>query len=266
MSESPRPRALVTGASAGLGRGYARALAAEHYDLVLVARTEERLRELAAQLSTAHGISAEVVVADLATEAGIAAVAEVIRSTRIDVLIGNAGYGLKEGLLDSDPEALAAQDRVLSTAVRELALAAVPGMRARGRGGIITVSSLAAVTTMGQYAASKAAALVFTEALAGELRDEPVTVTAVLPGFVRTEFHDRLGARRPGPGWMWLDIDEVVDVSLRDARAGKVVSIPGIHYRLAANAARLVPRRLIRWGSAGFAFDRQRGEGGARGA
>ena len=155
---------------------------------------------------------------------------------------------------------------MLSTAVRELALAAVPGMRARGRGGIITVSSLAAVTTMGQYAASKAAALVFTEALAGELRDEPVTVTAVLPGFVRTEFHDRLGARRPGPGWMWLDIDEVVDVSLRDARAGKVVSIPGIHYRLAANAARLVPRRLIRWGSAGFAFDRQRGEGGARGA
>jgi len=259
---SARPRALVTGASAGLGRGYALALAAEGYDLVLVARSAERLQTVAAEAESAHGIRAEVVPADLSRPEDIGRLVDLISAQRIDVLVNNAGYGLLEGLLDSDPAEVAALDMVLSTAVRELSLAAAVGMRARGRGGILTVSSLAALTTMGQYAASKASSLVFTEALAGELRDTPVTVTAVLPGFVLTEFHERLGARRPGPRWIWLSIDDVVRTSLRDARRGRVVSIPGAHYALAARFARLVPRGLIRRGSAGFAFDRQHDRGG----
>jgi short-subunit dehydrogenase len=253
-----RPRALITGASSGLGRGYARTLAAEGYDLVLVARNEERLRELSAQLSDSHGTRAEVVPADLSTREGIDAVREVIETEAVDVLINNAGYGLRGSLLDTELTELDDQDRVLSGAVRELSLLAAKRMDERGRGGIVNVSSLAAVTTMGQYAASKAEALVFTEALAGELQGSPVTVTAVLPGFIRTEFHDRLGVERFGPKWIWLSVDQVVRESLRDARSGKVVSVPGRAYSLAAFVAPMVPRPLMRWGSRGFSFTRRR--------
>ncbi|MCS4594404.1 SDR family NAD(P)-dependent oxidoreductase [Brevibacterium sediminis] len=255
---NPRPRALITGASSGLGRGYARTLAAEGYDLVLVARDEDRLNQLAEQLRTTQNIHAEAAVADLSTRDGIDAVNEIIATQPIDVPINNAGFGLSGTLLGTDAAELEVLDRVLAGAVRELSLAAARCMRARGRGGIINVSSLAAVTTMGQYAASKASTLVFTEALAGELRGDPVTVTAVLPGFIRTEFHSRLGVERPGPGLIWLSVDQVVRESLRDARAGKVVSVPGWGYRIAALVAPVVPRPLMRWGSAGFSFARTR--------
>ncbi|WP_231443405.1 SDR family NAD(P)-dependent oxidoreductase [Brevibacterium zhoupengii] len=252
-----RPRALVTGASSGLGRGYARALAADHYDLVLVARDETRLRELATSIETEHGTHAEVVVADLSTRSGIDVVRAVVETSRIDLLINNAGYGLRQGLLESEATELEDQDMVLTGAVRELSLAAVKQMRERGRGGLINVSSMAALTTMGQYAASKMSTLVFTEALAGELRESPVTVTVVLPGFIRTRFHERLGVDRPGPGWIWLSVRQVVAASLRDARRGKVVSIPGVSYGVAARIARFVPRSLVRWGSRGFSLSRR---------
>ncbi|HJA60039.1 MAG TPA: SDR family NAD(P)-dependent oxidoreductase [Candidatus Brevibacterium intestinavium] len=256
---APGPRALITGASSGLGRGYARTLASQGYDLVLVARDETRLRELAERLRTTRDTRVEVVAADLSTPDGIDAIRQVIDSETVDVLINNAGYGLRGRLLETDIAELNDQDRVLTGAVRELSLAAARRMDARGRGGIVNVSSLAAVTTMGQYAASKASTLVFTEALAGELRGSPVTVTAVLPGFVRTEFHDRLGVDRPGPAGIWLSVDQVVEQSLRDARAGRVVSVPGRMYSLVALAAPLVPRPLMRWGSSGFSFARERG-------
>lgn len=252
-----RPRALITGASSGLGRGYAHHLGADGYDLVLVARSEERLRELAERLESEHRIRAEAVVADLSTRAGIDAIVTVIDGSRVDVLINNAGYGLRHGLLDSTREELHEQETVLVDAVRELSLAAAKRMRERGRGGIVNVSSMAAVTTMGLYAAAKMSTLVFTEALAGEMRETPVTVTAVLPGFVKTEFHQRLGVERNGPEWIWLSVRQVVAESLRDARQGRTVSIPGIAYSLAARAVPFVPRRLIRRASARFAFGRR---------
>lgn len=252
-----RPRALITGASSGLGRGYAHNLAADGYDLVLAARSEDRLRDLADRLEADHRIRAEVVVADLATRAGIDAIVAVIAGSRIDVLINNAGYGLRYGLLDSTPEELDDQDTVLVGAVRALSLAAAKRMVERGRGGIVNVSSMAAVTTMGLYAAAKMSTLVFTEALAGELRGTPVTVTAVLPGFIKTEFHERLGVERVGPEWIWLSVRQVVTESLRDARRGRTVSIPGLGYSLAARVVPFVPRRLMRRASAGFSFARQ---------
>lgn len=256
-SPPSRPRALITGAGAGLGRGYARSLAADAYDLVLVGRNETRLQDLARRLEAEFSIRAETIPADLSTAEGIGAVREVIETSRVDLLINNAGYGLRHGLLDSDPAELAQLDTVLTGAVRELSLAAAKEMRARGRGGIVNVSSLAALTTMGQYAASKSSTLVFTEALAGELRDTPVTVTAVLPGFIRTEFHSRLGVDRPGPGWIWLDVPQVVSASLTDARRGRIVSIPGWQYSIAARLARVLPRSLVRWGSEKFSFERK---------
>lgn len=252
-----RPRALVTGASSGLGLAYCRQLATEQYDLVLVARHEERLAEVAMRLETDHGIRAEACAADLTTPEGIDGVCSVIGSSQIDLLINNAGYGLKGGLLKTDLRLLEAQDVVLSGAVRELSLAAAKRMQSRGRGGIVNISSMAALTTMGQYAASKAATMVFTEALAGELADSPITVTVVLPGFVRTEFHQRLGVRRAGPGWIWLDAERVVATSLKDARAGKVVSIPGWQYSAASLCLPFIPRPLIRRASRGFSFRRR---------
>lgn len=252
-----RPRALITGASSGLGRGYALSLADEGYDLVLVARDEVRLQELATSIETENGTRAEVVLADLSTRSGIDTVRTVLEASTIDLLINNAGYGLKQGLLESETSELDDQDMVLTGAVRELSLAAVRQMRARGRGGLINVSSMAALTTMGQYAASKMSTLVFTEALAGELRGTPVTVTVVLPGFIRTRFHERLGVDRPGPGWIWLSVQQVVTASLRDARQGKLVSIPGVSYKVAARIARFAPRPLVRWGSAGFSLSRR---------
>lgn len=252
-----RPRALITGASSGLGRGYALRLATEGYDLLLVARNEPRLTELASRIESEHGKRAEVVVADLSTRSGIDAVVAIIVKSRVDLLINNAGYGLKRGLLDSELSELEDQDMVLTGAVRELSLAAAKQMWARGRGGLINVSSMAALTTMGQYAASKMSTLIFTEALAGELRESPVTVTAVLPGFIRTRFHDRLGVDRPGPGWIWLSVEQVVAASLRDARRGMVVSVPGASYAMAARIAPFVPRGLVRWASNGFSLTRR---------
>src|SRR5699024_8151186 len=155
-------------------------------------------------------------------------------------------YGRRGRLLETDIADLNDQERELTGAVRELSLAAARRMYARGRGGIVNVWSMTAVTTVGQYADSKASTLVFTDALARELRGSPVTVTAVLPGFVRTEFHDRLGVDRPGPAGIWLSVDQVVEQSLRDARAGRVVSVPGRMYSLVALAAPLVPRPLMR--------------------
>lgn len=252
-----RPRALITGASSGLGRGYALRLAADGYDLVLVARNKLRLAESAARIEAEHRIRAEVVVADLSTRVGIDVVRTIIEEGQVDLLINNAGYGLKQGLLDSELSELEDQDMVLAGAVRELSLVAAKCMRVRGRGGLINVSSMAALSTMGQYAASKMSTLVFTEALAGELRGSPVTVTAVLPGFIRTRFHERLGVDRPGPGWIWLSVEQVVAASLRDARRGRVVSIPGASYAAAARIAPFVPRGLVRWASSGFSLTRR---------
>ena len=252
--------AVITGASSGLGVELLRAaveLCPDIDTFWLIARRRERLEALAAQFP---GKTLRPVPLDLTDLSAVRTLERLLEKEKpaLSLLINNAGFGLRGTLLDTDIAELDEQDRVLTGAVRELSLAAARRMRARGRGGIINVSSLAAVTTMGQYAASKASTLVFTEALAGELRGSPVTVTAVLPGFIRTEFHSRLGVERPGPGLIWLSVDQVVRESLRDARAGKVVSVPGWGYRLAALVAPVVPRPLMRWGSTGFSFARTR--------
>ncbi|MYM18766.1 SDR family NAD(P)-dependent oxidoreductase [Brevibacterium sp. 5221] len=251
------PRALITGSTSGIGAAFAAQLAQEGYDLVLVARGAQRLEAQAAQLRERWGIGASAVPADLATEAGIAAVAEVIDAERIDVLVNNAGYGLASSALETPVAELAAMSTVLLRAVQVLSWHAARRMLDRGRGGIVTVTSLAALTTMGEYAADKAAATVFTESLAAELAGTPVTATAVLPGFVATQFHAAMGAQRPAfPRLAWLRPEQVAREALAAARRGAVTCVPGAQYRVLAAVAPLVPRPLVRWASAGFGFDR----------
>lgn len=247
------PVALVTGATSGIGLEFARALAADGYHLVLVARTLPRLEETADLLEDEFGVPVRVLSADLASEQGIATVVAFIGHERVDVVVNNAGYGLPYSALRSDPAELAALDRVLNVAVQQISWHAAQRMLERGRGGIITVSSMAALTTMGAYAAAKSAAMVFTENLAGELAGTPVTATAVLPGYVHTEFHDRMRVDMSKlPSVAWVDARTVAREGLADARAGKAVSVPGLQYKIAYLIAQTAPRPLIRGVSSGF--------------
>lgn len=256
---TPVPVALVTGATSGIGLEFARALAADGYHLVLVARTLARLEETAEVLEDEYGVPVRVLTADLATESGIGTVTGFLDRERVDVVVNNAGYGLKSSVLRTDPVDLAALDRVLNSAVQQISWHAAHRMVERGRGGIVNVVSMAALTTMGAYAAAKSAALVFTENLAAELADTPVTATAVLPGFVRTEFHDRMRVDMSTmPTIAWVAAHQVAREGLADARAGKAVSVPGLQYKLAYLLAQSAPRPLLRGLSNGFRFRRLR--------
>jgi short-subunit dehydrogenase len=238
------PIALVTGATAGLGLEFARQLAARGDAVVLVARTETRLREVAAELESAHGIMTEVLVADLADRADVDRVTE--RARTVDTVVNNAGFGLRQRFLDNDLAVEEEMFEVLCRAVLVICHAAGRAMKERGRGQIINVSSVAGWLASGSYSAAKSWVTVFSESLSGELAPSGVTVTAVCPGFVRTEFHQRAGIGTEAiPAPVWLDARRVVRTCLRDAEKGKVISVPGLLYKGIVLAARLAPRRLL---------------------
>lgn len=247
------PTALVTGATAGLGLEFVRQLATRGHSLVLVARTETRLREVAAEFA-ADGVATEVLVADLARRDDVDRVAA--RASSVDVLVNNAGFGLRERFLDNDLAAEEEMFEVLCRSVLVLCHAAGRGMKERGGGRIINVSSVAGWLPTGSYSAAKAWVTTFSEALAGELAPSGVSVTALCPGPVRTEFHERAGIPADAvPNRAWLDARQVVRTCLRDAERGKVLSIPGL-YKGVVVAARLAPRRLL--GRGGTAVARAR--------
>lgn len=246
------PTALVTGATAGLGAEFARQLAADGYDLVLVARTRERLERARIELSAAHGVSVEAICADLSTGEGCAAVAERIEDAEqpVDVLVNNAGFGMYKVFGRAD---LAAEQRQLDLNVRAvlwLSYAAVRSMTGRHSGRIINVSSVAGFVPRGSnatYAAGKAWVTMFSESLSVQLRGSGVTVTAICPGFTRTEFHERARADMSHvPERMWLNAADVVAEGLADAFKGKPVSVPSRLYRRLLLVVRLAPRPLVR--------------------
>lgn len=250
---SSMTRALITGGTSGIGLAFAKVLASDGFDLVVVARTERTLEETKSILAGEYGVSVETVIADLSNRDDVGAVAERIARGDLDVLVNNAGYGVHGAFLDSDVDVLEAQNDILTGTVMVLSHAAGRAMRSRGNGMIINVSSVAGYTTMGLYAAAKSWTTVFSEALATELRGTGVSVTAVLPGFVHSDFHRRA---RLDMSWLpkagWLSADYVAGRGLSDARAGRIVSIPGSLYAVAARVARLAPRPLIRGISGGF--------------
>lgn len=241
--------ALVTGASAGLGLEFAWQLATARHDVVLVARDGERLARLAAQLEAAAGVHAEVLPADLTDRADVARVAERLRADErpVGLLVNNAGLGLNQHFVPGD---LDAEDRALELMVRTvmaLSHAAAGAMTARGRGAILNVGSVAALTATGTYAAHKAWVRVFTEALAAELRGTGVTATVVSPGFTHTEFHERGRIDTAHyPAAAWLDAEDVVAAALADVRRGVVLSTPSLRYKAVSALLRVTPRSAVR--------------------
>lgn len=240
--------ALVTGPTAGIGRSFAHQLAASGHDLVLVARDAERLEEEAGALRRRHGVQVEVLAADLTDREQLARVeARLSDPDRpVDLLVNNAGFGLKGRFADNDVEAEQAMLDVLVTAVVRLSHAALRPMAARGHGGIINVSSVAAFLPRGTYSAAKAYVNSFGRWAANEYRPQGVTVTTVCPGFTRTEFHARMDVSRgSAPRPMWLDADALVREALADHRAGKVISVPSRRYKAIVALVRVVPPRVL---------------------
>jgi uncharacterized protein len=247
----PIRTALVTGASAGIGAAFARRLARDSYDLVVVARDAERLDRTAAELQQAHGVRVEPMVADLSTDDGRELVAARITegSTTIDLLVNNAGLSLNTPFLRSTPEKEARLLSVNVHAVMRLTLAALPGMVQRRQGAVINVSSVAgfgAAMPGSTYPATKAWVTNFSESVAMSVAPFGVRVMALCPGYVRTEFHQRAGIdMAKTPAWLWTDADELVGAALRDLNRGKLISVPGAKYKLAAFGLRHLPRPLL---------------------
>lgn len=244
-----RPLALITGASAGIGAAFARALAARGHDLVLVARGRARLEALAAELRERAGAQVEVLPADLADPTSLAQVEQVASARPLDLLVNNAGFGHGTDFLESDADAHEAMIRLHVVASVRLARAAVPPMKQRGRGAVINVASVAGFLPRAgsvTYGATKGYLTFFSEALAQELRGTGVRVQALCPGLTHTEFHQRAHMDMSGkPGWLWMGAEEVVDRSLVALERGKVVCVPGLKNRVALAVARMLPGALM---------------------
>jgi len=240
------PLALITGPTSGIGNAFARALAGERYDLVLVARDELRLKGLADELSQRHAIACEVLVADLADHEQCRSVEARLAREPFDMLVNNAGFGLTATFHEADVEDEQRSLDVLVRAVMRLTHAALGPMLGAGRGDIVNVSSVAGYLPRGTYAASKAWVTSFSSWAGIRYRSEGVRVMALVPGFVHTEFHQRMDADMSDVGnWMWLDADDLVRIALKDLRAGKSVSIPSVRYKVLTALTRATPRRLV---------------------
>jgi uncharacterized protein len=251
-SSPTRPLAVVTGASAGIGKEFCERLAARGYDLIVVAREGNRLEALSQDLEQRHGIEVEVFPADLTIDTDVSLVAErLTRSPRLALLVNNAGFGTRGTLADASPALQEAMLRLHTVAPMRLAQAALPVLVKNGRGAIVNVSSVASFLYSAgnvNYCATKAYLTTFSEGLAAELAGTGVQVQALCPGFTRSEFHQRMEADVTQlPRWMWLSATLVVETSLRSLeRGGRVVCIPGLRYKLMVFLLRHLPRRLIR--------------------
>ncbi len=245
------PTALVTGATSGIGYAFARHLAADGYALVIVARDGARLNERRAALLGLGAPAVTTITADLTEPDQRQRVADRLAAADdpVDLLINNAGGTLGVEFLQAAPADLQRQVELNSVAVMLLMRAALPGMIARGHGGIINVASTAGLVPGrgSTYGATKAFVVSLSEAMAMAVKGTGVRVQALCPGFIRTEFHDRAGIDMSStPNWAYVDIDLLVRTSLEDLRRNRVLSIPGALYKGIYVMTRIVPRPLVR--------------------
>ena len=239
--------ALVTGATSGIGESFTRLLAENNYNIVLVARDLPRLQERAQGLQEKFKVETHIIQADLSTDAGCTAVEQYIANNQVDVLINNAGFGLNKAFTMS---ALDAEQEMFDVLVRtpmRLMHVALPLMKERNKGVVINVSSVAGFIAGGTYSASKSYLTVLSESLHTELAGTNIKISALCPGFTRTEFHQRGRMSMKGlPSFMWLDSDKLVAKAWSDALKGAAVSIPGWQYRLLVLVIQTLPRSVIR--------------------
>jgi short-subunit dehydrogenase len=239
--------ALVTGATAGIGESFSRLLATNRYNIVLVARDLPRLHERAKALEEKFGVKTHVIQADLATDEGCHKVEQYISENQIDVLINNAGFGTNKAFTMSTLEI---EQQLLDVLVRtpmRLMHVALPLMKQRNNGVVINVSSVAGYIAGGTYSASKSYLTVLSESLHTELSETNVKVSALCPGFTRTEFHQRGKMSMKGlPNFMWLSSDYLVEQSWKDAMKGEAVSVPGWQYKLLIFIVNAIPRSIVR--------------------
>lgn len=240
--------ALVTGGTAGIGAEFARQLARRGDDLILVARDVDRLEQIAQELR-ALGRTVEVLPADLSDRGDLVKVVARLEdaSRPVDMLVNNAGFSVHAQLTDPDVSRHDLGFEVMARAVLVLAGAAARGMRDRGHGAIVNVSSTSGFVSLGSYSAIKAWCTSFSEGLANELHGTGVTVTALCPGWVRTEFHARAGIRTSSiPDFLWLHAEPLVRTCLRHVERGKVISIPSVRYGVLIWLARHLPKSSVR--------------------
>ena len=237
--------ALITGATVGIGECFSRLLAAEGYNLVINARSLDKLEERAESLRSKFGVEVVILQADIALECE--KVENYIHNHEIEVLVNNAGFGLNQSFLSSS---IADEEKVLDVLVRapmRLMHAVLPQMRKRNSGVVLNVSSTAAFIAGGHYSAAKAYVTVMSESLHTQLLPTGIKVCSLNPGFVRTEFHQRAGMKMGAiPGFMWLDGDFLVKRAWADAQRGKAISIPGWQYRVLKVIIDIAPRRTVR--------------------
>jgi short-subunit dehydrogenase len=247
-STGTKRTALVTGASVGLGERFARLLAGRGHDLVLVARDRARLDALAKELQDTHGNRCEVMAADLVDEQALASVEA--RAASVDVLVNNAGFGSFGSFHELDVDVEDRQIRLNILALVRLTHAAARGMVERGHGGILNVASLAGFQPTpndATYAATKAFVLSFTQAVHEELKGKGVAVTALAPGFTRTEFQDRANFNRDAvPGFLWMEAEPVARAGLDGLERNRAVVVPGAWYRVAAGLSSVSPFAVTR--------------------
>lgn len=241
---------LITGASSGIGLELARCAAAEGSDLILVARRETRLRDLARELTDRHGVAARVMVFDLEDPHAPEAIVDQLNGENVDVLVNNAGFGARGAFAEVGLDEQIAMLQVNVEALTHLTRLLLPPMLARGRGGVLNVASTAGFQPgpyMSVYYASKAYVLSLSEALAEEMKGTGITISCLAPGPTRTEFQQRAGAKRAwvsqlNPG----TAEGVARVGWKGFRSGKVIVVPGPTNRVAATLAQLVPRIIAR--------------------
>ncbi len=247
--------ALVTGASAGIGAEFCRQLAARGYSQVMVARRQDRLQQLAAELADRHAVECRVLPLDMAQKGAARTLETTLAEAGIEIefLVNNAGYGVPGTFTEPDWQVHEDSLNVMLNSVAELTWRLLPGMQRRGQGYIVNVASLAGLVPSSArhtlYGATKSFLIKFSESLTAENLDTGVRVSALCPGFTYSEFHDVTGVREQVsqmPAWMWMEADEVVRYGIESVTRSppRVIAVPGRVNRFIAMLSRKLPQRL----------------------